>query len=172
MHKGFSKSILWGGIAAGTLSLSAALIVGRIQGTRSLIVLQSIASGLLSDIAFMGGSFTAALGAVLHFVIAFGVPTVCCVLACKLSFVNKLFFIVGPIYGIVVCLVMKMIILPLSGFPTVMLQSPHSAFLGLNLAVGFLIHIFFVGYPVALAAAHFSGDSIIESKACFGAKDL
>jgi hypothetical protein len=155
MHKGVSKSILWGGISAGTLSLSAALIVGRIQSTRSSVVLQSIASGFLSDIAFMGSSFTAALGAVLHFVIAFAVATVYCLLARKLSFMNKLFFIVGPIYGVVVCLVMKMIILPLSEVPTVMLQNPHSAFLGLNLTIGLLIHIFFVGYPIALAAAHF-----------------
>jgi hypothetical protein len=155
MRKGVSKSILWGGIAAGTLSISAALIFAQIQGTRSSVVLQSVASGLLSDIAFMGGSFTAALGTVLHFVIAFGVATVYCALARKLSFVNKLFFIVGPIYGIVVCLVMTMIILPLSAFPTVLLQSPHSTFLGLNVAVGLLIHMFLVGYPVALAADFF-----------------
>ncbi len=155
MRKGVSKSILWGGIAAGTLSLSAALILGRMQGTRSYIVLQSIASGLLSDIAFMGGSFTAALGAVLHFMIASGVATVCCVLARKLSVVNKFFFIVGPVYGIMVCLVMKMTILPLSAFPTVLFQSPHSTFLGPNLAAGLLIHMFFIGYPIALAAARF-----------------
>jgi hypothetical protein len=155
MRKGVSKSILWGGIASGTLSLSAVLIFGRIQGTRSSVVLQCIASGLLSDIAFMGGSLTAVLGAVLHFVIAFGVATVYCILARKLSFVNKSFFIVGPIYGIVVCLVMKMIILPLSAFPTVLLQDPHSTFSGLNLVVGLLIHIFLVGYPIAFAAAYF-----------------
>jgi len=155
MRKGISKSILWGGTAAGMLSLSAALIFGRIQGIRSSVVLQCIASGLLSDIAFMGGSFTAALGAALHFVIAFGVAIVYCVMARKLSFMNKLFFIVGPIYGIVVCLVMKMVILPLSGFPTVLLQSPHPTFRGINLAIELLIHMFLVGYPIALAAAHF-----------------
>ncbi len=107
----------------------------------------------------MSSNFTVALGAVLHFVIAFGVAIVYCVLAHKLWFMNRLFFIVGPIYGIAVCLVMKMVILPLSAFPIVLLQSTHSTFLGLNLAVGLLIHMLFVGYPIALAAAHFPGDT-------------
>ena len=116
MHNPY-KSIFWGGAVAGVLSLSATLIFWYFRGIRSSLVLQSIASGLLSDIAFMGGSTTAVIGALLHFVIAFGVATVYCLLAHKLSFMNRQYFIAGPIYGIVIYLISTMIILPLSEFP-------------------------------------------------------
>ncbi len=90
-------------------------------------------------------------------------------LALCLDFMNRLFFVVGPIYGFAVCLAMKMIVLPLSEFPKALL---HPTFLGSNLAMGLLIHGFFVGYPIALAADYFLETPHTWFNGMYGRKNL
>src|ERR1700756_1467286 len=64
--------ILWGGLIAGTMDITAAVLTYKIRNNVPPIrILQSVASGLLGKDAFTGGAPTAALGLFLHFVIAF-----------------------------------------------------------------------------------------------------
>jgi len=66
------RAIFLGGVAAGILDITAAFVNTWIQTGRSpRWVLQSIASGFLGAESYKGGWTTAALGAVLHFTVAF-----------------------------------------------------------------------------------------------------
>jgi len=64
------QAILWGGLMAGTLDAVDGVIAFGTQGLNPIQVLQYIASGALGQAAFRGGLATAALGALLHFIIA------------------------------------------------------------------------------------------------------
>ena len=57
-----SLAILWGGLAAGVLDITAALVVYGAFGLRPQRLLQGIAAGLLGPKSFDGGIATAALG--------------------------------------------------------------------------------------------------------------
>src|SRR5215475_15541744 len=70
------KAILLGGLVAGVLDAIDGVVAFGLKGLNPIQVLQYIASGLLGPSAFSGGLATAALGAVLHFVIAFVVAAV------------------------------------------------------------------------------------------------
>src|SRR5216684_4649133 len=69
-------TIFWGGLTAGVLDSIDAVITFGLKGMNSIQVLQYIASGALGGDAFKGGLATAALGAALHFFIAFVVAAV------------------------------------------------------------------------------------------------
>jgi len=66
----------WGGLTAGVLDSVDAVIAFGLKGMNPIQVLQYIASGALGSEAFKGGLATAALGAALHFFIAFVVAAV------------------------------------------------------------------------------------------------
>src|SRR5215210_4129557 len=65
------RAILWGGLLAGLGDITFAFVVSGLRGVGPVRVLQSVAGGLLGDAAKTGGTGSAALGAVLHFLIAF-----------------------------------------------------------------------------------------------------
>ncbi|HET8647044.1 MAG TPA: hypothetical protein VFO85_16225, partial [Vicinamibacteria bacterium] len=64
------RAILLGGLVAGTMDITAAILLYARRGVPPLRILQSVASGLLGRAAFTGGVPTAALGLALHFFIA------------------------------------------------------------------------------------------------------
>ena len=64
------KAILWGGLIAGVLDAIDGVVAFGLKGLNPIQVLQYIASGLLGPSSFSGSLATAALGTVLHFVIA------------------------------------------------------------------------------------------------------
>ncbi len=146
-RRNLGRAILWGGLVAGVLDISDALIYAAIRGVWPTRVLQAIASGLLGRESFAGGLPTAALGLLLHFVIAFGAATTFALASLRLPMLVRRPWISGPIFGICVHLVMKYIVLPLS------LYRGRSATSWLD--PGFinvvLAHIFCVGIPIALA---------------------
>src|SRR5215217_2817758 len=65
-----ARAIVWGGLLAGLGDITFAFVVNGLRGVGPVRVLQSVASGLLGAAAKEGGLATAALGAVLHFLIA------------------------------------------------------------------------------------------------------
>jgi uncharacterized membrane protein YagU involved in acid resistance len=105
-------------------------------------VLQYIASGALGSNAFKGGLATAALGAVLHFFIAFVVAAVYYTASRKLIALYRDPIIWSPVFGTAVYLFMNFLALPLSAVP----KSPFSLPLFLN---GIFGHAIFVGLPIA-----------------------
>jgi hypothetical protein len=65
------KSVLGGGAIAGTLDIISAFIYTSVYGRQPDFVLKYIASGVLGNEAFNGGTATVLLGLAIHYIIAF-----------------------------------------------------------------------------------------------------
>jgi hypothetical protein len=142
------RAILLGGLTAGILDITYAIVVSRLlRGTDAVTVLQSVASGLLGGSAYDGGAATAALGLFLHFVIAFTAAAVYVLASRRLPTLVRRPWLWGALYGMAVYLFMNFVVLPLSAFPHKLSFPP------LVLARGLAGHIVCVGLPIALAAA-------------------
>jgi hypothetical protein len=140
------RAILWGGLLAGVLDIGAAFAVYGLRGATPVRILQSIAAGLLGVAAFQGGLGTAALGALLHFVIAFGAAAVYYAASRKWRVLVQWPVVAGLLYGVGVYLFMNYVVVPLSAVP----KRPFV--LGLA-AIILVVHMLFVGLPIALAVS-------------------
>lgn len=144
------RAILWGGLLAGVLDITAAFINSALRGGRSpMFVLQSIASGLLGAESYKGGFGSALLGAGLHFLIAFVACAVYYLASRKLEFLVQRFIVSGVLYGVAVYLFMYLVVLPLTFHRSFF--SPLSA-----VVTGLIIHILCVGLPISLAVRRYS----------------
>lgn len=139
------KTLLVGGLIAGALDITYAVGFSAIRGRAPVWVLQTVASGLLGNAAFDGGVATGALGLLLHFLIALGWCGVYFLASRWLPVLARRPAICGPIFGVVVYLVMNFVVIPLSAFP---LKMSYPAAL---LVTGLLVHMFFIGLPIAIA---------------------
>jgi hypothetical protein len=140
------RAIAAGGLAVGILDLADAFIFFGLRGTSPIRICQSIAAGVLGRASFDGGLASAALGVVLHFLIATIIVAVLVLASRAVPLLAARPFLVGPLYGVAAYLVMNLIVVPLSaaggtaGLPR-----------GAVLANGLLIHLIGVGLPAALA---------------------
>jgi hypothetical protein len=139
------KAILWGGFIAGVLDAVDGVVAFGLKGLDPIQVLQYIASGLLGPSSFQGGLGTAALGTVLHFVIAFVAAAVYVVASQRITLLKSKAVLFGLLFGVVVYFFMNYLVLPLSAVA----RSPFSLGLFLNGVIG---HAIFVGLPIALYA--------------------
>jgi hypothetical protein len=142
------KAIVYAGAACGILDGVAASVQFALRGIGPLRVWQGVASGLMGERAFGLGWFGGAFGLVLHFLIALIVTTVFVGACQQFPALQQFYWISGPLYGVIVFLVMNLIVVPLSARP----KRPAPV---LVLAVQILIHMFFVGLPIAMAANRF-----------------
>lgn len=136
-----SRTILWAGLIAGCLDLTAAIITTLARGRKPSGMFQAIASGLLGASSFQGGTKTAVLGVFLHFLIAFIWALVYYLASRKVLFLVSQAFVSGILYGAFVYFFMQWVVLPLSAVtfkPT------------FNVVTGLLVHILCVGLPIAL----------------------
>jgi uncharacterized membrane protein YagU involved in acid resistance len=140
------RAIVWGGALCGTLDAIAATSSFALRKVPPMRVWQNVASGLLGASSFQKGWRTAALGLLLHLVIAFGAATVFCVTAHWLPWLVRFPVTAGALYGIVVFLVMNLIVLPLSAMPKRQVT-------GAVVVTQLVIHVLFVGLPISLAAS-------------------
>jgi hypothetical protein len=140
---------LWAGLTCGVMDITAALVVyGSVYGVPALQLLQGIASGLLGRQAYRGGIATAALGLLLHFVIAFSAAAVYFLASRKFPFLIQQALVSGVLYGVAVYFFMQQVV-ALSAT----VKRPFSVQLML---IGVVIHIFCVGLPIALMVRKFS----------------
>jgi hypothetical protein len=143
----FGRAILWNGLTAGTLDITAACVTTALRGRGGPVgVFQSVASGVLGADSFQGGVPAAALGLVLHFVIAFGAAAVYVAASRRLRFLVEHPVVCGLLYGAVVYAFMNSVVVPLSAAP---FKIPYNL-LGLG------IHLICVGLPIGLITARFS----------------
>lgn len=143
-------ALLWGGFTCGVLDITAAFVVyGLVYGVRPTPLLQGIASGLLGPRAFNGGTATAVLGLLCHFVIAFGAAAVYLAASRGLPFLVRHAVISGILYGPIVYFFMQCVVLPLSDYA-------HQPFSMRLMIIGVVIHIFCVGLPISLSISRFS----------------
>ena len=82
-----ARVILWAGLIAGTLDLTAACLLAWLRsGVTPVRVFQSVAGGLYGPASFNGGTKTAMLGVVLHFIIATTAAAIYYLASRRLSF--------------------------------------------------------------------------------------
>jgi hypothetical protein len=141
--------IVLAGLLAGTLDITATSTLFAMQGLSVERLWQGIASGALGSRAFRGGKKIAAAGLLFHFAIAFVVAAVYYALSRRWPLLIEKPFACGAAYGVVVHLVMSRIVLPLSA-------APKREFSAKAFFIQLLIHICFVGLPVALVIRQFT----------------
>jgi uncharacterized membrane protein YagU involved in acid resistance len=138
------KAIVLGGVVAGAFDMTYALVFYGMRGVPAARVLQTVASGLLGQASYSGGLASAALGLLLHFLIAIAAAATFFVASRRFTWLVQHAFVSGAIFGLCVYVVMNFIVLPLSAFPHKL------AFPPIVLATGLFVHIFLVGVPIAL----------------------
>ncbi len=150
---GSLHTILAAGLVVAVLDgADAAVFIGIIRGVTIIKVFQFIASGLLGEKAFQQGWMSAALGALIHTVIAVGIAAAFYLLSAWMPIMLEKPWLSGSLFGISVFLFMHFIVVRLSRTPPRSLRLPD--FLNLLFA-----HIFFVGLPIAIIVSrsqHFS----------------
>ena len=148
-----ARAIVWGGLLAGLGDITFAFVVSGLRGVGPVRVLQSVAGGLLGRAAAEGGLATAALGAVLHFFIAFVWAAVYWLASRKLRVLVRHPVVCGLLYGFAVYAFMYLVVLPLSAAYFKPTFTPYTVSLN---GAG---HMLLVGLPIALAASKFSNDT-------------
>ena len=141
------RAIVVGGLIVGVLDLAYAIAV--YSPRQPILIPQTIATGILGMRSYSGGMRTAALGVVLHFVIALSAATVYYLASRKLTFLVSRAVVSGLVYGALVYLFMHIVVLPLSAAPR-----GHMPFV--YMACEFVEHWFCVGVPIALSVRHYS----------------
>ena len=141
--RGTRAAILWGGAGCGGLDLAAAYVVlWNPRGISAIRGLQGIARGAIGAAAANGGVVSAALGLVVHFLIAFTAAAAYVALSRVLRILTTQAVLCGLLYGVAVYLFMYGFVLRMR-FGAVPLT-----------ATGIIIHMFCVGLPIALAARY------------------
>ena len=135
--------VLAGGLIAGALDILYACIFWALKAnvppTR---ILQSIAAGLLGKASFQGGVGTAALGLVLHFLIALLMSGAYYLIARHWSLLHRRPCLGGAAYGLVLYAVMNYVVVPLSAAG----PGPYDP---LWITLSIAAHVFLVGIPIA-----------------------
>ena len=142
--------ILVGGLVAGVLDITDAIVFHGLRGVAPIRILQAIASGALGRDAFAGGASSAALGLSLHFVIALGAASVYGLASRRWGLLVDRPWLTGPVFGMAVHAVMQYVVLPLSRFRPG--PPPPAGSVDWGLVNLLAAHIFCVGLPIALAA--------------------
>ncbi|HMD03295.1 MAG TPA: hypothetical protein VKG44_10060 [Candidatus Baltobacteraceae bacterium] len=144
-------AIGYGGLLAGVLDILFAIFVYVfVFHTNTAVgVLQYIASGVLGSAAFSGGFGSAALGLVLHFLIAFALAAIYYFAATRVIALRMYWAPAGLVYGVLVWLVMSFVVVPISATP----KAPFDASVFWTFLVG---HAFFVGLPISWAVHRFT----------------
>jgi hypothetical protein len=143
-----SQALLCGGLTVGTLDILDAFIFNGFRGVSPGRILQFIASGLLGrEAAYAGGAATMALGLLLHYFIAFTVVAAYILASRRLPILARQPFVLGPLYGVLVHLVMSRIVVPLSAVTRA--PGPRPPVVEIN---QYLIHAFGIGLVTALFA--------------------
>ena len=116
------------------------------RGVAPSRVLKSVASGILGADAYQRGTSTAVLGLGLHYMNALIITCIFFAAAALIPALVRKPVMIGVLYGIVVYAVMNYVVIPLSRIgprPT----PPTPIWV-----TGLLVHMFFIGVPIVLAA--------------------
>jgi hypothetical protein len=144
-------AIFVGGLIAGILDITSAIVALHSRGWGPMRVFQSVAAGAFGrEAAVAGGWKTALAGFFFHFLIAFTAAAVFYLASRKLRFLVASPIIWGLVYGLCVWAFMNYFVLPLSAIghstPPITWQA---------LLTGVAGHPFLVGLPISLSTARF-----------------
>jgi hypothetical protein len=149
--KSSPRAILWAGLIAGTLDITAAFVVYGFFGATPLRILQGIAAGVLGPRSYDGGLGTAILGLFCHFLIAFAAASVYFLLSSGMSVFVHQYVASGVFYGLAVYFFMGRVVIPLS-------HARRGPFSLKMMVIGIVIHIFCVGLPISTTMKRFSAN--------------
>ena len=152
------KAILWGGLIAGTLDITAACLDVKFNFDKGPVwLLQNVASSLLGPASYNGGAATAVLGLAMHYLVACTATAVFYVLSRRFPPLVRWPGLSGPIYGAVVFLVMFRGIIPLTiALKSLYLTTAFNHNWPPLRGTQFFIHLVCVGLPIALSARRFT----------------
>ena len=143
-------AIVFAGTLCGILDGLAAVGLTLYYHRTVDLMFQGIARGLVGDSSFQEGIATVFIGAVLHFLIAYGAATVYYIASRYLRVMVRQALACGMIYGVLVHLFMQLVVIPNSKI------GPHPinwrTFLQL-----LAIHIVIVGPSISLVVRRYSG---------------
>lgn len=143
-QKSAFTTIVAAGLIAGTLDISSAILIYAYKTERGpALIFRYIASALLGEAAFSGGTGMLWLGLLLHFIIAFIFTVLLFFTYPYVRPVLKDKYIIGIAYGVFIWLVMNLLVLPLS-------RVPANAITIAKFVEGTLTLILMVGLPLAL----------------------
>jgi uncharacterized membrane protein YagU involved in acid resistance len=143
-----SKAILLGTLLVGTLdAIDAFVFFGLRNGTTPVRIFQSIAAGVLGRAAFSAGLHSAALGVILHYLVAAGIATTYIVASGGLPVLKSRWLLCGAVYGVCAYFFMNLVVIPLSAI------GPQRLTLSPTFFNGIFIHVFGVGLPTAWLAS-------------------
>jgi hypothetical protein len=137
-------AIAVGGLTAGTLDLTQALILFGKN------IPLAIAGGVLGPPAFKGGAGPYVLGVLLHFFIACSAAAIYVAVSRSLRFLAASPLVCGLFFGVAVELVMALVVLPLSALHA---KGPYSWG---QLVSGLAAHMVLVGLPISFSTWKFS----------------
>jgi len=140
-------AVLTGGLIAGTLDMTYAIVFSAIHGFTPTRVMQSVATGLLGRASYDGGAATALLGTVLHYSIAICAAAVYFFASRRIPLLRQRPVLSGAIFGVCMYLVMTFVVLPLSAYPHPFRPDPTVIIANL------LAHMILFGQPIAWAAS-------------------
>ena len=130
-------------LVAGTLDITTALIYYPLRsGVRPEQILQGIASGVLGSGAFQGGGATAALGFLLHYLIALIWTVLFFAASRRFKALTRHTVPIGAAYGVVVWAVMNLLVVPLS-------NARQGAFNPTKAVIDAVILVCCIGLPIA-----------------------
>jgi hypothetical protein len=138
--------VLFGGFAAAALDIVNAIVFWKLYAdTPAIVILQSIAAGLLGPAAFDGGAATAALGLALHFAIMLAMAAAYWGASLRLAWMIRRPVAAGVAYGLATWAAMNYVVVPLS-------RAQPPPFIPAWFADGLLAHILLVGLVFAFLA--------------------
>ena len=144
-HPALFAILVGGGIAA-TLDIIYAIVYSWIRANvPPITIMQSVASGLIGQPAYEGGTSTAVLGLVCHYAMALIIASIFWFASRALGFMTRNAVVSGLAFGICVYVVMNFVVIPLSAFPTQMTYTP------VRVAINVVAHMILFGLPIALA---------------------
>lgn len=135
------------GCVAGVLDISATGTLMKAQGVRFRRLLQFVASGALGGAALEGGAGTAAVGLLLHFLIAEGWALLYAAAAEAWPVLLLRPLVCGALFGVVAHVVMSRVVVPLS-------RAAKRPFTWKAWLTQLAIHIVCVGLPIALTQSY------------------
>lgn len=146
------RAVLIAVAVSGTLDILSAFFFGGIGGVGPGKILRYVASGPFGDSMRDGGSLAAIAGLGVHFTLMAIMVSLFFLIASRFDIVRRKWFIAGPLYGILIYLVMYWIVVPMR-FGT----TPKTDLWSVGNAL--FSHIVCVGLPMAFIASRMIGHS-------------
>ena len=151
------KAILIGGLIGGALDLTFAVSYAAMQDFPPVKLLQTIASGAFGQSAFDGGPPMAVAGFAIHFLLSLLWAALFAFLTSRLALARRQPIVSGAVFGVLVFLAMRCVLLPLSAYPRPVSFSMPGSFYDL------LSHMFLFGVPIALAYRRYATSAVQSS---------